>query len=152
MKDTSQLALFNYCLSHFSESCKTTHILLSECGYSVSAAMRMWGRVGTHTASACLRTRLQPLLSTYFPQNFLMPLGLRLPSGVRGDWGLDSVPDEVEESSLVTPVSSQPLSVSPKVGRIEKYVNENEENLRNPTPTPELSFCKSPEHFSQCCF
>lgn len=80
-----------------------------------------------------------------------MPLGLRLPSGVRGDWGLDSVPDEVDESSLVTPVSSQPLSVSPKVGGIEKYVNENEEDLRNPTPTPELSFCKSPEHSSQCC-
>lgn len=80
-----------------------------------------------------------------------MPLGLRLPSGVRGDWGLDSVPDEVDESSLVTPVSSKPLSVSPKVGRIEKYVNENEEDLRNPTPTPELSFCKSPEHSSPCC-
>lgn len=80
-----------------------------------------------------------------------MPLGLRLPSGVRGDWGLDSVPDEVEESSLVMPVSSQPLSVSPKVGRIEKYVNEDEENLRNPSPTPELSFYRSPEHSSQCC-
>lgn len=79
-----------------------------------------------------------------------MPLGLRLPSGVRGEWGLDSVPDEVDESSLVTPLSSQPLSVSPKVGRIEKYVNEKED-LRNTTPTPELSFCRSPEHSSQYC-
>lgn len=47
-----------------------------------------------------------------------MPLGLRLASGVKGDWGLDSVPDEVEESSLVTPVSSQPLSVSLSLSRL----------------------------------
>lgn len=64
-----------------------------------------------------------------------MPLGLRLPSGVRGDWGLDSVPDEVDESSVVKTVSSQPLSVSPKVGRMETYVNESERDLRTP-PLP----------------
>lgn len=48
-----------------------------------------------------------------------MPLGLRLPSGVSGDWGLDSVPDEVDEMSLAVVVSSQPLSVSPEVGRMK---------------------------------
>lgn len=48
-----------------------------------------------------------------------MPLGLRLPSGVRGDWGLESVPDDVDERSLVTTVSSQPLSVSPEMERME---------------------------------
>lgn len=47
-----------------------------------------------------------------------MPLGLRLPSGVRGDWGPDSVPDEVEEKSLAIVVSSQPLSVSPESERM----------------------------------
>lgn len=47
-----------------------------------------------------------------------MPLGLRLPSGVRGDWGLDSVPDDMDES-LVMAVSSQPLSVSPEIERMK---------------------------------
>lgn len=45
-----------------------------------------------------------------------MPLGLRLPSGVKGDWGLDSVPDEVDESSLAMTISSQPPSVSLSFG------------------------------------
>lgn len=48
-----------------------------------------------------------------------MPLGLRLPSGVKGDWGPDSVPDDVDERSLAMAVSSQPLSVSPKVERMQ---------------------------------
>lgn len=98
-----------------------------------------------------LNTSLQPLPPTYFPQNFLMPLGLRLPSGVRGDWGLDSVPDEVDESSLAMTISSQPPSVSPKVDRMKRHVNEWEEEPSEPHPPPELSFCRSPEHSSQCC-
>lgn len=61
-----------------------------------------------------------------------MPLGLRLPSGVRGDWGLDSVPDEVDDSSLATTISSQPPSVSPKVDRMERYVNDSEGTLGTP--------------------
>lgn len=47
-----------------------------------------------------------------------MPLGLRLLSGVRGDWGPDSVPDDVDEKSLAITVSSQPLSVSPEIERM----------------------------------
>lgn len=63
-----------------------------------------------------------------------MPLGLRLPSGVRGDWGLDSVPDEVDESSLAMTVSSQPPSVSPKVDRMKRHVSEWEEEPSEPHP------------------
>lgn len=47
-----------------------------------------------------------------------MPLGLRLLSGVRGDWGPDSVPDDVDEKSLAITVSSQPLSVSLSLRRL----------------------------------
>lgn len=91
-----------------------------------------------------LNTSLQPLPPTYFPQNFLMPLGLRLPSGVRGDWGLDSVPDEVDESSLVMTISSQPPSVSPKVGRMKRHVNEWEREPSEPHPyTGAILLCES---------
>ena len=64
-----------------------------------------------------------------------MPLGLRLPSDVTGDWGLDSVPDDMDERSLTTAVLSQPLSVSPEIERMERYVNDKKEHdLCKPSP------------------
>lgn len=64
-----------------------------------------------------------------------MPLGLRLLSGVRGDWGLESVPDDVEDRSLTTAVSSQPLSVSPEMERMEWGVKDRKEHdLGQPPP------------------
>ena len=63
-----------------------------------------------------------------------MPLGLRLPSDVKGDWGLDSVPDDRDES-LATVVSSQPLSVSPEIERMKWQVNDKKEpDLCKPSP------------------
>lgn len=58
-----------------------------------------------------------------------MPLGLRLPSGVRGDWGLDSVPDEVDESSLVMTASSQAPSVSLSLCRLPPEESGSGETL-----------------------
>lgn len=80
-----------------------------------------------------------------------MPLGLRLPSGVRGDWGLESVPDDVDERSLATAVSSQPLSVSPEMERMEWYVKDRKEHdLRNLIPRPGPSFSGSGKVCSAC--
>lgn len=70
-----------------------------------------------------------------------MPLGLRLPSGVRGDWGLESVPEDVDERSLATAGSSQPLSVSPEMERMEWCVKDKKEHdLQNLVPRPGPSF------------
>ena len=45
-----------------------------------------------------------------------MPLGLRLPSGVRGDWGLDSVPDDMDESLAMAVIPSFPSQLEWKIG------------------------------------
>lgn len=71
MKGTRQQALSNYCLSHFSESCRTSHILLSECDYSASAAMR----TGTHTASALSKHMIITITINLLSPEFLDAFG-----------------------------------------------------------------------------
>lgn len=74
MKDTWQLALFNYYLSHFSESCKTSHILLSECDYSVCSYANVW-QSGTHTASALSKHKITTITINLLSPEFLDAFG-----------------------------------------------------------------------------